>query len=251
MVSLELPMMSSHKQLKRFNQPDSTSTDRFLRSRQGFTLLELMLVLAILALMAGLAIPTLDSMITSRRLIQSIERLQNELLEARVTAMKTGQAQVFRATIQGSGYSITPWLSGNESQDASAGATVMTQGGVIQTERTNSGQVATSGVDTSGSGKNLDTDVLFMGVETLVDARNALELQKAGEVVPTGGATTTAGSISTPLLLYPDGSTTTAQIILADTRGRRMAIQLRGVTGRSTSLRLSPVDASTVSPVAQ
>ena len=127
----------------------------------------------------------------------------------------------------------------------------MTQGGVIQTERTNSGQVATSGVDTSGSGKNLDTDVLFMGVETLVDARNALELQKAGEVVPTGGATTTAGSISTPLLLYPDGSTTTAQIILADTRGRRMAIQLRGVTGRSTSLRLSPVDASTVSPVAQ
>ena len=151
MVSLELPMMSSHKQLKRFNQPDSTSTDRFLRSRQGFTLLELMLVLAILAIMAGLAIPTLDSMITSRRLIQSIERLQNELLEARVTAMKTGQAQVFRATIQGSGYSITPWLSGNESQDASAGATVMTQGGVIQTERTNSGQVATSGIDTSGS----------------------------------------------------------------------------------------------------
>jgi len=251
MVSLELPMISFRKELNGSSLSVSISTNRHPRSRYGFTLLELMLVLAIFAVMASLAIPTLDSMITSRRLIQSTERLQNELLEARVTAMKTGQAQVFRATLQGSGYSITPWLSGNESQDASAGATVMTQGGVIQTERTSTGQVATSSVDTSSSGKNLDTDVLFMGVETLVDARNALELQKAGEVVPSGGATTTAGSISTPLLLYPDGSTTTAQIILADTRGRRMAIQLRGVTGRSTSLRLEPVDASTLSPVSQ
>ena len=48
------------------------------------------------------------------------------------------------------------------------------------------------------------------------------------------------------LLLYPDGTSTTAQVILADVYGRRWAIQLRGVTGRSTNLRLTAVDASSL-----
>lgn len=215
--------------------------------RSGFSLLELILILVILATIAGFALPTLDSMVTSRRLIQSVERLQNELLEARVEAMKTGQAQVFRATIHGSNYTITPWLSGQEDSDASAGATVMSAGGTVKTERTENGGVAASAEDGSGSSKNLETDVLFLGVETLVDARNALEIQKSGEAVPIAGVgTASSGGLSSPLLLYPDGSTTTGQIILADARGRRMAIQIRGITGRSTALRLSSVDASTL-----
>jgi hypothetical protein len=89
-----------------------------------------------------------------------------------------------------------------------------------------------------------------MGVETLVDARNALEIQKSGETVPIAGVgTTAAGGVSSPLLVYPDGSSTTAQIILADSRGRRMAIQLRGVTGRSSVVKLSSVDASSIPAV--
>jgi Tfp pilus assembly protein FimT len=216
-------------------------------ARGGFSLLELILILVILATIAGFALPTLDSMVTSRRLIQSVERLQNELLEARVEAMKTGQAQVFRATMNGSSYTITPWLSGQEDSDASAGATIMSAGGTVKTERTGNGAVAASAEDGSGSTKNLDTDVLFLGVETLVDARNALEIQKSGEAVPMAGVgMASAGGLSSPLLLYPDGSTTTGQIILADARGRRMAIQIRGITGRSTALKLTSVDPSSL-----
>jgi len=98
--------------------------------RNAFTLFEVILVLIILVVMAAIAFPTLDSMIYSRRLLQSTERLQNELHEARVEAMRTGQVQVFRATINGNSYSIGPWLSGNEDSDASAGATVMNAGGI-------------------------------------------------------------------------------------------------------------------------
>lgn len=216
--------------------------------RRGFTLLELLLVLAILAVLAGLAIPTFESMISSRRLRQSIEKLQNELLEARVEAMKTGQAQVFRATIHGNSYSLTPWLSGDENRDASAGATVMTAGGVVETERTPSGSAASSNDVDGTSVKTLDDEVMFLSIDTLVDARNALEIQKSGEIAPMPGAATAAasGGMSSPLLLYPDGTSTTAQIILADAYGRRMAIQLRGITGRSTNLRLTAVDASTL-----
>jgi hypothetical protein len=48
------------------------------------------------------------------------------------------------------------------------------------------------------------------------------------------------------LLLYPDGSTTTGQIILADKKGRRMAVQVRGITGRSTTLQLAGTDPATI-----
>jgi prepilin-type N-terminal cleavage/methylation domain-containing protein len=226
----------------------SPTADRQLISRLGFTLLELLLVLAILAVLAGLAVPTFESMISSRRIQQSIEKLQNELLEARVEAMKTGQAQVFRATIHGNSYSITPWLSGNEDRDASAGATVMTAGGVVETERTQTGAVAASSDVDSDAIKTLDDEVMFLSIDTLVDARNALEIQKSGEIAPLPGtaAVSASGSLSSPLILYPDGTSTTAQIILADVHGRRMAIQLRGVTGRSTNLRLTAIEASTL-----
>jgi len=210
-----------------------------LSRRSGFTLFELILVLIILVTLAAIAFPTLEAMVSSRRLQQSAERLQNELL--------TGQAQVFRATINGNTYTIEPWLSGNEDSDASAGATVMSASGVVETERTSTGQVALSSISTDGDAKQLDNDVQFMGIETLVDARNALEIQKSGESVPMAGVgTASTGGISSPLLVYPDGSSTTAQIILADTRGRRMAIQLRGVTGRSSIVRLASVDASSI-----
>jgi prepilin-type N-terminal cleavage/methylation domain-containing protein len=219
--------------------------------RNAFTLFEVILVLIILVVLGAIAFPTLDSMIYGRRLLQSTERLQNELYEARVEAMRTGQVQVFRAMINGNSYSIGPWLSGNEDSDASAGATVMNAGGLVKTDRVAGGTVGLSSGQLGGDAKQLAGDVQFLGIETLVDARNALELQKTGEVPPIGGVgTAVSGGISSPLLIYPDGSSTTAQIVLADSRGRRMALQLRGVTGKSASVRLSPVDASSIPAVA-
>ena len=64
MVSLELPMISFRRDIQYSTPTVRRTTDRFPRSRDGFTLSELMLVLAIFAVMASLAIPMLDSMIT-------------------------------------------------------------------------------------------------------------------------------------------------------------------------------------------
>lgn len=212
------------------------------RKRSAVTLLELMLVLALLVAFAGIAIPSFEAMVSSRRLSQSIDKLRNDIMTGRVTAMRTGQAQVMRMTLQGKDYSIAPWLGGSEAQDASAGATVMQSGQVIQTQAT-SGGGAVSTSEASGSTKQLSDGVQFSAVETLVDSRNALAIQQSGGTVPnSGGSSQGDGSgLSAPLLLYPDGSCTTAQIILQDDRGRRMAIQLRGVTGRLKSMRLASV----------
>ena len=208
--------------------------------RSAVTLFELLLVLAIMVAVAGIAIPTFDSMIGSRRLGDSIEKLKNAIMAGRVTAMRTGQAQVMRMTLQGKDYSIAPWLGGNEAQDASAGATLMQSGQAMKTQAVAGGGSVSTLADTSGGGKQLSEGVVFTAVETLVDSRNALAIQQAGGTVPTaGGSSQGDGSgLSSPLLLYPDGSCTTAQIILADGKGRRMAIQIRGVTGQLKSMRM-------------
>ena len=217
------------------------STPRASR-RSALTLFELLLVLAILVAMAGIVIPTFDSMISSRRLGQSVEKLRNEIMSGRVTAMRTGQAQVIRMTLQGKDYSITPWLGGSEAQDASAGATVMQSGQIVQTQATTGGG-AKSTSELANSTLQLSEGVSFSIVETLVDSRNALAIQQAGGTVPTSGGSSQGdgAGLSSPLLLYPDGTCTTAQIVLIDDRGRRMAIQLRGVTGQLKTMRLTSI----------
>jgi Tfp pilus assembly protein FimT len=209
----------------------------------------MLLVLAIMVAIAGIAIPTFDSMVTSRRLSQSITQLQNEFMAARVTAMRTGQAQVLRATLQGSEYSISPWLGGTEDQDASAGATIMSSSGqIVQTESGTGGSVLTSAVDLEGETKELSEGIQFSAIETLIDSRNANEIQKSGESVPTAGSSVGQSGLSSPLLLYPDGSTTTAQIILVDPQGRRMALQVRGVTGQLRAVRLTSIEPNPAKP---
>jgi len=210
--------------------------------RSALTLFELLLVLAVLVALAGIAIPTFDSMISSRRLGQSVEKLRNEIMSGRVTAMRTGQAQVIRMTLQGKDYSISPWLGGSEAEDASAGATVMQAGQIVQTQATTGGGAKATSELANGT-LQLSEGVSFSLVETLVDSRNALAIEQGGGTVPTsGGSSQGDGSgLSSPLLLYPDGTSTTAQIVLIDERGRRMAIQLRGVTGQLKTMRLASI----------
>ena len=217
------------------------STTRANR-RSALTLFELLLVLAVLVALAGIAIPTFDSMVSSRRLGQSIDKLRNEIMAGRVTAMRTGQAQVIRMTLQAQDYSISPWLGGSEAEDASAGATLMESGQVIQTQATTGGG-AKSTAELANSTLQLSEGILFSVVETLIDSRNALAIEQGGGTVSTGsGSSQGDGSgLSSPLLLYPDGTCTTAQIVLIDERGRRMAIQLRGVTGQLKTMRLASI----------
>jgi prepilin-type N-terminal cleavage/methylation domain-containing protein len=219
---------------------EPSSRFRFSAFRSGVTLIEIMLVLAILVAIAGIVVPTFDGMIGSRRIVNSSENLANELSEARVTAMRTGQAQVFKATIHSRQYSITPWLDGGESINAGAGATVSTGGAIVETDSTNGGMVA-SVADGSDSVKQLSENVQFSAVETLVDTRNAAAIETEGGVVPTAGsAGGSADGLSSPILIYPDGSSTTAQIVIVDDRGRRMVIQLRGVAGQVSTFRTTP-----------
>lgn len=163
-------------------------------------------------------------------------------------AMKNGQAQVFKATINGREYSIDAWLGTYDDIDASAGATVQdATGAIVETEAAAGGGVATSAESSESTIQELETGVQFASVDTLIDTRSAAAIQSETGNVPVAGASApVAGSESNPILLYPDGSSTTAQIILADEKGRQMVVQLRGVTGQISVYQTTSVDPSTL-----
>jgi prepilin-type N-terminal cleavage/methylation domain-containing protein len=204
------------------------------RSRAGFTLLELVLVLAILAAALSVAVPTYDSMIVERRLQESAEAIELKMQGSRVEAMRTGQAQVFRFEIGGSQYVSDAWLSQEDSLNAAAGATQMDFSGQ-RVEVSSSNPYASTLAPTSGTTIQLPEGVTVASAQSVRDSRAALAEQEAGMA---GGATT---SWSTPILFYADGTSTTAIIVLQDSRGRRRSIQLRGLTGQCRIVDLASV----------
>ncbi len=193
------------------------------RVRAGHTLLELLLVLAILAMGLALAIPTYESLVSERRLQKSAEELELQLQEARVKAMRTGQSQVFRFEIGANTYVCEPWMSGKEELNAGPGAVL--QDGSGQAVETSTSNINTI-VDTSKTQRQLEEGIVFASANTANDSRAQLAvLQENGG---TAGATS-----STPVMFYPDGTATTAELILEDPKGNRRAIQIRGLTGRT------------------
>ncbi len=195
--------------------------------RRAFTLFEMLLVLSILVVALSIAVPTYEAMITSRRIFNSVENVRLELQRARLEAIKTGQAQAFRCQVGQSQFTVQPWLKASDSVEASAGATIITElGQAIDTASTSSGVVSNMADPTAGQ-KLLEEGILFASADILNDMRSLSEQSTSDSMQ------SAMSGWSQPILFYPDGSATTAHIVIQNARGRRMAVQLRGLTGEA------------------
>lgn len=193
--------------------------------RRAFTLIELLLVLSILVVALSVAVPTYESMVTARKIFSAAENVRLELQKARLEAIKTGQAQAFRCQIGQTQFSVQPWLKASDSVEASEGATIVTElGQAFDTESTSSG-VASESVDPTMGQKAIEEGVVFATADILNDMRAMSEQTVADSLQ------SSVSGWSQPILFYPDGSTTTAHVVIQDVRGRQMAVQIRGLTG--------------------
>ncbi len=86
--------------------------------------------------------------------------------------------------------------------------------------------------DPSQGQKVLEEGVVFASADILNDLRATSE-QSLGDSMAAS-----AGDGRHPLFFYPDGSSTTLHLVLQDPKGRRMAIQLRGITGEARIVEL-------------
>lgn len=186
-----------------------------MKPRPGFTILELLLVLALLVTIASLAAPQVGRTLDSHRLRGAAEELRAVWSKARVRAMEQGRTYVFRSELSGSQYQVEPLVSPDdylESSQLSLGNAAMAS-------------VAGSKIEAA----ELPDKVTFAGTQLAQDFR-AMTLNPAAAAA-TAAAEPTGTLWSTPVYFYPDGTTTTAKLRVVNERDRGIEISMRGLTG--------------------
>lgn len=170
---------------------------RAIGLRHGFTLLEILLVLAVLVVITALAVPSATSVFSGQQLRTAADVIRARFADCRVRAIKSGDVYGFFYKQEGGEYWLAPVNTGFKS---------LINGSPPSNQHL------------------LENEVVFIAGETMQDGRS----QAATESV--------TGQFQSfrPILFYPDGTTQDAVIFLKSRSGLQIQIELRGLTGVAT-----------------
>jgi prepilin-type N-terminal cleavage/methylation domain-containing protein len=84
---------------------------RFNRNRQGFSLIELMVIIAIVGVIAGISAPPIFRYVSSNRLQTNADRMAADLQFARTLSIST--STILRFSCTPTGYQLTDPISGD------------------------------------------------------------------------------------------------------------------------------------------
>jgi type II secretion system protein H len=201
------------------------------RRNRGLSLMELLLVLALMVAVAALTLPALRGPMENQRLRKSADAIRAEWNKARNRAMRTGRIQVFRFEINGSHFVVEPWYSADDYLESSDGLAA----GV---DPLNPGLVAPAPIVNVIEPEMLELPegVLFFTGDAAVEVRS-LMIEEALRQVESRDT-----SWSRPIFFYPDGETSTAQLILTNRQEQYIRLDLRGLTGIAQVSDLMTVD---------
>jgi len=164
-----------------------------------------MLVLAILVAMGAIAWPSFSRAYESSKLKATADKVLSILGKARVQAMTSGQTQVFKFQKDSGTYTVEQLPDDSATLDASA----------------TSDAAATS--SSKAAGCQLPEGYVFSAGDRVLDDRTA-----AAESAITSSNFDTS---SPPVLFYSDGTSSEAQLTIANQNGRTITISLRSLTG--------------------
>lgn len=169
------------------------------------TLLELVLVLAVLVVVAALVVPSLDRPFAAQRLRSAAHLVRSTLTKARVEAMRSGEVQLFRFQPETGDYRVERF-AGLE--------------GIVE----QSGAAAGAGLDAQGEAGVLTEGIVFLASDRAANARDQF-------VEMSHGSAAGEGAWSVPIMFYADGTTSTARVLLRGEYGMSVELFLRGLTG--------------------
>ena len=181
--------------------------------RPGFTLVEVLLTLCLLVVIASLVWPVLDKPFANQRLRKSADRVRVHWCAARVDAMDTGEVYVFRCAIGGNRYRIdrcAGLMATADALDAEGAKQPAMTGRPAVTKR-----VLPNGVNFVSAAIEADSRATMLGV--------------GNDLASTASAT--AANWSEPIIFYPDGTTSTAKLVMKNKHGRKVRLSLHGLTG--------------------
>jgi type II secretory pathway pseudopilin PulG len=179
-------------------------------------LIEVLLVLALLAIMAAVAYPTVQGPLAHQRLMSASDNVRSALCSARTDAMMSGHTYAFRYQVRGSRFHV------GLQDDPAAG-------------ESSSPPPPQSGSSEGGASHDPNSPrpidgVLPSGVRFL---SNEGELASMGDkpALDKPGASANQGEgWSEPIYFYPDGTSSDAKFLLAGDRHSAVRLTLRGIT---------------------
>lgn len=186
------------------------------RLRGGFTLVEVLLVLVILAIVAGIVWPLLDGAFSKNRIEKTAADVYSELASARNHAIETGLIYQFRFEPNGRRYLVIPYEQDADDLAAEEGggngavrrprvAGELPEGVLFSVEEDDAG----GGLSEMSTGK--------ISPELLSGLRDADELRDV--------------NWSPPILFFTDGSSQSARFIVKDEKSQMMRFSVRELTG--------------------
>jgi Tfp pilus assembly protein FimT len=204
----------------------------------------MIIVLAILAALAAMAWPSLRKPLARHRLTAAAKQLRAELLRTRLDAIQRGEPLQFRYLPGTAEYRVEQLGAASQAQgpdDVNAGAW---NGGfsnaVDDLQLEVSEPAATSESPVPVDGKKLSGEISFACEEHLLPdelAGLATSVPSPAALVPDEGVSletsheALSAEWSPPIVFYPNGRTTDAEIALVGDRNYRIRLSVRGVTG--------------------
>jgi prepilin-type N-terminal cleavage/methylation domain-containing protein len=218
----------------KFNELYLTPQSSILSPRPAFTLLELLLVLALLVVLAGLAMPLFEGSFTSLKLRRATDQVLAVWIQARTAAIESGQLHQFRFQTDSGDYLVEPWPRDEEfSVTPAADNDSMHKG--FQNIRREDGAL-------------LVRDRLPQGI-LLKRGERAIRGSAQGEPSTSEVESLTAGNTTTgpygigwsaPVLFHPDGTTNDVSLLLSNGQQQYQRATLRSLTGTGRSSKIIP-----------
>ena len=208
---------------------------------QGITLLELILVMALMVVIASLAMPAMRGVFRRQMLRKAGEQIRVEWAKARNAAMRTGRIMVFEYQVGAGTYQIRPWarqtdlvegdLSTLGTRPGSVGSALPSNGANPPSVAPQPGMPLTSSAGGYLRQGRLPDGIAFVGANVAGDARLQATLPEAAAALATAAP---------PVVFYPDGTCSKAQVLLQNDTQRVVIVQTRSLTGSSRLLEPLP-----------
>jgi prepilin-type N-terminal cleavage/methylation domain-containing protein len=193
------------------------STTRQRNRSGGFTLLELLLVLVVMVVVAGLVMPSIDRLLDGQKVDKGADLVRAAMGRARVAAIREGKVHAFVCQPGSSGMLVAPLesLAGSSNNLAA----------VFGPERE---EARFGSIDFSDD--QLPLRVRFTSTAVVDNSRSEAAEEAAGA---------SASGALQYILFYPDGTSQDAQVNIVNEQGYQKRIVVRGLTGTA---RIAPVE---------
>ena len=210
--------------------------------RSAFTLLELLLTLSVLAIIASLTLPGLTLLLGDRSLMRAGDQVAIEMNRTRVAAMRQGRVFILEAALEGHTIRKKPFFSAGDATEAldQTGSQSGLLNGASQASftPTNLGKPTETFIGLPESVSVNSVSVASAARDSQISSQGLAGSAANASSGASGEAGLPSGNWSSPIFFYPDGTTSTAAVVIKEEGVGKVVVRLRGITGEAVASRV-------------